>query len=91
MKKTVAAFLVLAGFSMAAGAQDAATGEDEGPKFADFDKNEDGMIDQKEAEVLGETIKEMKNDEDYEFKFETADVNEDGRIDAREFTALMRS
>lgn len=84
MKRTITTMLVLAGFAGTALAQDAAPeAPEEGtlPEFAAVDRNEDGRIDQAEAEVLTEVLKESN----MEFDFQTADANEDGVIDAAEY------
>lgn len=59
--------------------------EESMPKFADFDANEDGKIDQEEAAALAEVLKESEK----EFEFAAADANEDGAIDAAEYAELM--
>jgi len=80
MKNQVTVLFAALGLAGVALAQDEAM-----PKFADFDANEDGKIDQEEAEGLAELFAAA----DKEFKFETADANEDGAIDASEYAELM--
>ncbi|HUF73040.1 MAG TPA: dockerin type I domain-containing protein [Gammaproteobacteria bacterium] len=84
MKQLLTTFLIAAGLGGAALAQDVAQEPAEKgalPEFAAVDRNQDGKIDQAEAEVLAEVLKES----DTEFDFQTADANEDGAIDAAEY------
>jgi len=89
MKKLLTTtFLIAAGLGGTALAQDVAPepapeerAEGALPEFAAVDRNQDGKIDQAEAEVLAEVLKES----DTEFDFQTADANEDGAIDAAEY------
>ena len=89
MKLLPMTLILAAGFAGTAIAQQAAQQAAEEPveghtlpTFAAVDKNEDGKIDQAEAEVLTEALK----DSDMKFDFKTADANEDGAIDAAEYT-----
>ena len=85
MKLLPMTVVLAAGFAGTAIAQQAAEEPAEGhtlPTFASVDKNEDGKIDQAEAQVLTEALKES----DMKFDFKTADANEDGAIDAAEYT-----
>lgn len=86
MKYQITTLLIAAGFAGTALAQDDAAPQapaEEGsiPEFAAVDRNEDGKIDQAEAEVLAEVLK----DSNVEFSFQTVDANEDGAIDAAEY------
>lgn len=74
--------ILLATFGLAAAAF---AQEESMPKFADFDANEDGKIDEEEAAALVELFAET----DKEFEFATADANDDGAIDAAEYAELM--
>jgi hypothetical protein len=93
-KQIVACTLVVTGLCTAALAQEpgapesaAPTEEDKLavlPEFIAIDANEDGMIDQPEADTLAEVLKEEYS---LEFQFAAVDRSEDGLINVREYVA----